>query len=497
MKLFQNFSLEKLKSVFPSIAPRKLISIHIGKNSVKAITVKRTGKKVSIVSSAEVETEPDVVYDINKTGRALSTVLNELGSIARQGIIVTERVKFLASELPVPPGTKLSEDKLSAAVAWEMEPYLDFPARDGIFDYRLVKNKTILGSTPVLISAMTKDEFNGMSEILKDFRISLCRAYSPESALAFSSWIKDKDEDKIAVNCRQDVLTGIYMKALADPFLIQSFPVEPGILVEDQIKTMVLEINASAGDIKKIVIAGDAASEELAERIKTKVDADVRIWRPEKDLEEYGVTVETADLHPGYAEVIGASLQELGFSGKPVGVTGIVPLIKQAREHAYLAPAAGLAVIIVCFLGHYGIVKHRIGYYTTEISSLEKKKKALTMLQEERASLQSRQSSASKKKRYLEDLLPARQKNLLLLLTQLPEVIPNDMVMKNLTQKEAAAFSIAGFALRTGSIGVFAGKLSKLDGCREVKIKSITKQDPGEEKVSFPYEFCMEVVLKK
>jgi len=445
LKLFQNFSLEKLKSILPSTAPRKIVSIHIGKNSVKAIAVKRTGKKVSIVSSAEVETEPDAVYDINKTGRALSNVLNELGSSARQGIIVTERVKFLASELAVPRGTKLSEDKLSAAVAWEMEPYLDFPAQDGIFDYRLVEDKTVLDATPVLISAMTRDEFNGMSELLKDFRISLGRAYSPESALAFSSWIsKSTGEDKIAVNCRRDALTGIYIKASADPFLIQNFPLEPGISVEDQIKTMVLEINASAGDVKKIIIAGDAASEELVERIKTKLDAvDVRIWTPEKDLEEYGVTVETADLHPGYAAVIGASLQELGFSGKPVGVAGRAPLIKQAREHAYLAPAVALTFIIVCFLGHYGIVKHRTGYYTIEISSLEEKKSALTLLQKERTDLQTRQSSAYKKKRYLEDLLPAHQKNLLLLLTQIPEVIPEDMILENLTQEKSSAFSIA------------------------------------------------------
>ncbi len=478
--------------------PRKIVlSIHIGKKSVKAITVKRTGKKAVIVSSAEVETEPDAVYDINKTGRALSNVLNELGSDAKHGIIVTERVKFLASELAVPRGTKLSEDKLSAAVAWEMEPYLDFPAQDGIFDYRLVEDKTVLDATPVLISAMTRDEFNRMSEILKDFRISLCRAYSPEGALAFSSWIKGKGEDKIAVNCRQDALTGIYLKASADPFLIQSFPLEPGALPEDQIAAMVQEISASVGNVKKIVIAGDAASEELAERVKTKLDADARIWCPEKELEEYGLTVETADLHPGYAAVIGASLQELGFSGKPVGVTGRVPFIKQVREQAYLAPAIGLAVIIVCFLGHYGIVKHRIGYYTTEISSLEKEKKALTLLRDERTRLQSKQKSASQKRIYLEKLLPARQKNLLLLLTQLPEVIPNDMVIKNLTQKEASAFSVDGFALHTGSIGLFAGRLSKLDGCREVKIKSITKQKVGEEKASFPYEFCMEVVFKE
>ncbi len=498
MKLFQNFSFQKLKSVIPSTAPRKLISIHIGKNSVKAIAVKRTGKKAVIVSSAEVETEPDAVYDINKTGRALSNVLNELGSGAKQGIIVTGRVKFLASELAVPPGTKLSEDKLSAAVTWEMEPYLDFPAQDGIFDYRLVEDKTISNSKPVLISAMTKEEFNEMSEILKDFRISLCRAYSPESALAFSSWVsKGEGEDKIAVNCRQDALTGIYLKASADPFLIQSFPLEPGALLEDQIIAMVQEINSSAGDVKKIVIAGDAVSEELAENVKTKLDADIRIWRPEKELEEYGVTMETANLHSGYAAVIGAALQELGFSGKPVGVTARVPFIKQAREHAYLAPAVGLAVIIVCFLGHYGIVKHRIGHYSTEISSLEKKKKALTLLRDERIGLQSRQNSASQKRIYLEKLLPARQKNLLFFLKRVPDVILNDTILESLIQKEESSFFLNGFALHTGSIGLFAGKLSKLDGCKEVKIKSITKQKVGEEKFSFPYEFCMEIVLKE
>ena len=489
--------ISSLKSVFPSTGPRKIISIHLGMNSVKAVVVKRKGKKAVIVSSAEIKTDPDALYDISKTGRAISSILNDLGSNVKQGIIVTDRVKFLASELAIPPGIKLSEERLSAAVAWEIEPYLDFPAGEGIFDYRLIPGNTGQVTTPALISAMAKGEFKELAGILKDFRISLRHAYSQEGALAFSSWVKGREKERIAVNCGQDTIIGMYLKASEDPFLIQRFPLEPAILFEDQIASMVRELSASSGEVKEIIIAGDTASEELAESLQSKSGADVRIWSPEKEFEEYGVTMEITGLHPGYAVVIGAALQELGFAGKPVAVTGRVSSIKRVRDRAYLAPAVALAVIIVCFTGHYALVKHRIGFFASDISALEGKKKILTRLRDERVSLQKRQSSASQKRRYLEELLPARQKNLLSLLTQIPEAIPCDMILENLTQNESADFSVTGFALHTGSIGLFAGKLSKFDGCEQVKIKSITGQDKSGGTISFPYAFCIKVVLKK
>ena len=490
--------ISSIKSVLPSTAPRRIVSIHIGTHSIKAVVVKRSGKSAVVISSAETEIDSGSIYDISKVGRSLSAVLNALETDVKQAIIVTDRVKFLAGELAIPPGTKLSDEKLSAAVAWEIEPYLDFPAQAGLFDYRL-ETKVLPGAdtTRVLISAMSKNEFDEITGVLKDFRISFRHAYSPESALAFSSWIRDSEENRIAVNCRNETLTGIYLKSSEDPFLIQSFPLEPDVLLEDQIIAMVQDFSASSGNPNEVVIAGDAASEELVENLKSGLDINCRIWCPEKDLEACGVTIKTDDLNPGYATVIGASLQELGFSEKPVAVTGRVPLIKQIRERAYLAPAVALIIIALFFAGHYAVVKYRTNHFTSRISVLEKKKKMLTQMRDERVNLQSRQSKAYQKKEYLEKLLPARQKNLLFLLTHIPEVIPNNIILDELMQKEAASFSVSGFTLCTGSVGIFAGRLSKLDICKNITVKSITKQDVNGETDYFPYAFCMELVLKE
>ena len=490
--------ISSIKSALPSTAPRRIVSIHLGSHSIKGIVAKRSGKKATIISSAETEIDTGGIHDLSMVGRALSTVLNTLETDVKQAVIVTDRVKFLAGELAIPLGAKLSDEKLSAAVAWEIEPYLDFPAQAGLFDYRL-DNKVSPGAdtTRVLISAMSKKEFDEITGVLKDFRMSFRHAYSPESALAFSSWIRDSEKSRIAVNCRHETLTGIYLKRSEAPFLIQSFPLEPDVLLEDQITAMVQEFSASSGNPDEVVIAGSAACEELAENLKSGLDINCRIWSPEKDLEEYGVTIRTDGLNQGYATVTGASLQELGFSEKPVAVTGRVPLIKQIRERAYLTPAVALIIIALFFAGHYAVVKYRTNHFTSRISVLEKKKSMLTQVRDERVNLQSRQSKAYQKKEYLEKLLPARQKNLLFLLTHIPEVIPDDMILDELMQKEAASFSVNGFTLHTGSVGIFAGRLLKLDICKNITVKSITKQDVNGETDYFPYEFCMELVLKE
>ena len=111
--------ISSIKSALPSTAPRRIVSIHLGSHSIKGIVAKRSGKKATIISSAETEIDTGGIHDLSMVGRALSTVLNTLETDVKQAVIVTDRVKFLAGELAIPLGAKLSDEKLSAAVARE------------------------------------------------------------------------------------------------------------------------------------------------------------------------------------------------------------------------------------------------------------------------------------------------------------------------------------------------------------------------------------------
>lgn len=486
-----------LRSRLPSTSPKKVISIHIGRHSLKGVVVRRDGKRVVIVSAAQVEIDTDAAYDMNKIGRALSSLLNELGSYPKAGIIVTEQVKFLASELGIPPGKKLPEDRLTAAVAWEMEPYVDFPVPEGLFAYRLQPDKTRIDATPVLISAMGKGEFATMAEIFKDFHITLRRTYSPEGAFALASMARTTGQNRIVINCQQDTINGIFLKATAEPSVFQSLPVEPGIPLEKQLQLMIDELIASAGgEAEEVIIAGDIVIDGSVDSPTMELPQNARFWQPEKDPGGFDVRVETADVGPAYAVAVGAAIQELGLVGRPMGVTDKIPLIKRVRERVHLAPAAALVIVILCFFGHYAFVKSRTAHYTSEVKELEEKKKVFTQSRDERTGLTSRQRDITEKKKYLERL-PGRQRNLLLLLSGIPGVLPDTMVLENVTQEDAATFSIAGSALQASSIGLFVNQLSRLEACKQVRVKAITKQDESKEKGALPYGFSVDLTLKE
>ncbi|MBW1741281.1 MAG: hypothetical protein JRJ42_09150 [Deltaproteobacteria bacterium] len=499
-----------LRSRVPSTSPKKVISIHIGRNSLKAVVVRRDRKRLVIVSAAQVETDTEATYDLNKIGRALSNLLNELGSYPKDGIIVTDQVKFLASELPIPPGKKLPEERLAAAVAWEMEPYIDFVVQEGLFAYRLQQDRTRTDNTPVLISAMGKSEFEAISEILKDFRISLSHAYSPDGAFAFASEVRGDAENRIVISCQHSAITALFLSTTSEAFVlkaipvepgfhiavIETIPVEPGVPLDQQIKRVVHELTGSIGEAKEVVVAGDLASEELIDQLKAELSTEVTIWKPEENLKGFGITLETGDMGPAYAAAMGAAVQELGLVGRPLGVTDKIPLIKRVRERVHLAPAVALATVILCFIGHYAFVKSRIGHYTSEVKELEQKKKVFTRLRDERTRLTSRQKDIAGKKRYLENL-PERQKNLVLLLSGIPDLLPDTMVLENIIQEDATSFSIAGSALQASSIGLFANQLSRLEAGKQVTVKAITKQDESKEKGRLPYGFSVELTLKE
>lgn len=493
-KLFPNLAsgLSGICSRFLPGSVNQILSIDLGRRSVRGVVVKKRGRKAHLVSAREVELK-NPAYEIDEIARELGSLLREFEPCPKHIVIVTDHVKFLASELNLPRGKKLPAERLMAAVAWEMEPYLDFPASDALLACQLQEDKARTDTTPVLITAMARSAFSHLREIFKDYGLIVRRAYSPECAYVVVPEIQEEAMSKIFIESRHDVIIGTFLgESQATQF--QSFPFDPeGAGRKKRLKEMIYELTGPSIGMEdvEIVLAGDAISDELVEELRKELK-NVRLWRPENDFKGIEISSDVHDVGPQYAAAAGVALQELGLAGKGrLGVTDRIPFGKKVRQKYYLLPAVSSAIVLLCFLGHYAYMKKSIKNYSSKIQMLEREKKGLTQLKKERERLVSKEKETLGKKRYLENL-PGRQKNLAPVVLGISDVIPYDVVLERLTWGKHG-FSIKGHALEVDSIMVFVKKLSGLESCKSADLESWSKEEATIEGIPLPYDFVIKV----
>ena len=187
----------------------EILAIDLGRATMKAVVVRRQGRKVNILSAAEIEYTLDGKGNSSNPVMVMSEVLEKLGKYPMRVVLVSSEVKFLTSELPLPSEVKLSSDKLFEAVKWEAQAYLDFPASEGFLGYQLRKNIHPIrkefsnGSdkngktTPVLITAMSKEAYNRLNNICERCHINLRSVYPNENIFTFSTNYFSEESVKI------------------------------------------------------------------------------------------------------------------------------------------------------------------------------------------------------------------------------------------------------------------------------------------------------------
>ncbi len=484
----------RLKNII-SLLPAKLVVIDLEKHFLKAIVAKRKGDRLVITSCAEIErSDDDFSHDL---GKLLQRKEHYSGYAT---ILVTDQVHFLASELSMPPGKKLPQDKLLAAASWEMEPYLDFSPSEGLFCYQLQEYKAKGDTTPVLISAIDRKTYSGFSEILKNYRLTLQRVYSPEGALSYASYLPAEGKNKIVIDCRQDSAKGIFLLPTG-PFMFQTLPLDVKGL-QESVKDVIQDLSASADTVDEIVISGDGDLENLIRELKPEFEK-IRIWKPEADAPvkiEFGPDLR--EFGPQYAAVLGAVLQEFKVTGKtPFGITDRVffaaSIAKKLKEDRRLLPAFILVLFFLSLAGHYVNMKVSIDKYQTDNKALENERKRLLAPIEKKRQITEKINNLRGKKEYLEKTIPAAQKNLLAVLCGLSYLRPNDMVLTRFYQEEdTRLFAIEGNAYRGDSVARFNRELSKLALCEEVKIKSLQNHQDGKKGI-FPYHFVINLKFKQ
>ena len=473
---------------FPTLG--KVVSIDLGKHSIKAAVVRKQGDGAVISSCAEIDRTHDDIY------QDLADMLERVKIGSGRAIIVTDQVRFLASELSIPPDKKLPEDKLLSAVAWEMEPYLDFPPAEGLLTYQLQAHETGGDTTPVLISAVDRGTYARFSEILKGQRLTLYRAYSPEGAFASASRLPGKDKSKIVIDCRQDSIRSVFLLTTG-PFVFQNLPGDVRD-IEESLREITRDMTAAAGRADEIVIAGDGISDDVVHDLKPEF-GNVRPWT----LEDGPVRVELGpgilDFGPRYATAMGAALQELKVGTLvPFGVTDRVSLIKsitkRVKKDKLILPAAMLTLFFVAVTVHFVTIKVSISRCTSEIKVLNEEKKRLLIPIEKKKDLLDKIKKVNEKIDYLEETLCIGQKNLLTVLYGISSLRPNDMVLTEISQNEDGSFTIEGNALQGRSVAYFSNKLSALKFCKKATISTMNNEGISEG-VLFPYHFIIDIKI--
>ncbi len=471
---------------------RKIISIDIDGSSIKAVTAERKGRKAVITHCAQIE----------RTSGALSTdignLLEEKGIVSGRCIVVSDDVRFLSSELGgIQDQDKVSEDNLTEAAKWEMEPYLDFPVAEGLFTCQVQEKETGGDAMPVLISAVNREMYSRHSEILKAQGLDLYRVYSPEAASTTVLSHPAGADKKIVIDCRQGSVKGICF-ASTGPISFQSNSLDSAGL-EQAAGNVIQSLIENASASTEIIIAGDGMADDLIEMLRPKFK-NIRKWELSDCPVEISV-VSDVNFSPEYATAMGAAMQELGLAGSaPFGATDRVSVIrsiqKKIKEDERILCAAAIAPLILFIGCHYASTKLSTYRYAGAVSHLKEEKKKLSRPIEKKEKLETKLREIRQRRQYLEEILPARGKNLLSAFSAISRLRPSDMVLTRFYKEKDDRFIIEGDALYGRSVANFKNELSALTFCDRVVIKSLDSGESGEKKF-FPCHFTMSLKFRE
>lgn len=487
---YSNVMLERLKR------PGQMMGIHLEHDEITVLSLKEEETGFTVRSAV-------------RTPRSSGDLGGDLGRIFTKGggglfrgkaVIVTDDVKFLAIDLRAAGSEKLSEEKLLAAAIWEMEPYLDFPASDGLFECQL-QTRTQAGDTiPVLISAILKKTYAELTAALKGYGIDLVAAYPPQAALACASNLPEPGKSKILLDVGRDNIKAVLLSENG-PVVFQDRPTDtPADLSEGTIRDIVYGLGAREGDEIEMLLSGRDLDEDLVKAFDSDFTV-TRAWGT-ADLPGKDPVCAAAEFGPAYAIATGAVLRTMGRNGAMIpAVTDRVPLGKRAakaiKDNEKAVPAIVLSGFVLCLGLHFGYTQFRISRYQSAIQRLEKEKESLEAPLTENKRLRGEIEKAQKKTKFIRDTLPVQQRHILILLEALPKMVPLDLVVNKIRQLDTRTFTLEGNAFRGKAITDFSQALVTMEACRDASLTGVQRaSNDSTRSKALPYDFTIKVVFK-
>lgn len=497
---------DKLKNLISHFRTFTILSIDLSQDKTKAVVVKRQGKKTSILAIAEVDS-------LAKDG--IGKLLNKLKYYPKDVVVVSNKVKLLASELPIPTYVKLSSDKMCEAVHWEAEPYFDFSVSEGIFKYQLSTNKVSLSkddsTTPVLISAMSRKDYAQLSNDYRKHNLNLRSAYAKENAFAFATTNSSvKNENRIILKLEQDSAMGIFVNNKGSVIFQHSSI--------DTVERLVSELVANTEELREIIIIdGENLPESdtlivhkefikgLIGRLENSFQIPVRRWDFREDLKDCQLMNKSIYINSQYTSAIGAAFQELEISGHSVlGVNDRLNLHQILKSKTDLLPIFLAGLLVFTFLTHYFYCKFSLFHYSSSVRRLQAEKNRLQapFVSAKAAKIKLEEVKKeiikiAEKKEYIQEILPLRHKTLFSFLQGLSERIPDEVILSKISQETTDMFLLEGQSVSANSVMLFVERLENLKATREVGIISINEKKDNKEEDLFLYSFVISVILNR
>jgi Tfp pilus assembly protein PilN len=473
---------------------RQLTGIHLDHDEIRMVSL-RQGPAGPVLHAA---------VTIKRAHGALAADLAEFARETKgftgPTVIISEEVKFLSIDLEAAGSDALSEERLLAAAIWEMEPFLEFTASEGLFQCRLQPGGEARSTVPVLVSAVSRQIYADLAAALKKLGLDLVAAYAPQAALACASDLAAVGKSKLLLDVGAESIRAVLLSDRG-PVAFQDAPRGPSSTsCATMIHDMAYGLGLPADADVELVLSGTDLDTDLAESLASFFPL-IRIWGT-GDAVGANDTAEVVDCNPAYALAAGAVFGQMRRFGQMVpAVTDRVPfskaLIDKLKQNRRAVPAAVLICFIVCLGAHYGFTQWRIARYNSEIRLLETRKARLEAPLVESKRLKETIAGITQKIHFIEHTLPSQNRHILTLFTALAELVPTDVAVDKIEQLDTRTFLLNGNAFRGKAITDFSEALSALESCEAAILVNVRRSEGSETTRSkiLPYSFAIRVMF--
>ena len=466
-------------------------AIHLTDNTIRFLEMQRRGDKGVIrrcLSSKRGE-ERDLLQDLKNAFKQCP--------VKGKVVIITDEVRFLASELNIMDAEHLSEEKQLAAAMWEIEPYLDFSPSEGLFACEIQQQNIRGDRMPVLVAAIKRVRYTMYETILKDHNLELVNVYAPETAITASLDFQTNKDRKFVIGCYGQRIMGVSITD-QEPFVFQEKKPVDKERIGPVLEEIIRELTDIAGRADEIVLAGRHISDEDFDSFEWASER-IRTWNL-NDLKNVVNETGNVGIDPEYAASVSVALHELGLLQlKLPALTDRVPmkniLVKKVNENPRLIPGITLGCLIFLLGAHYIYTVTYMNICEKRLGRLKTEEHMLTGPAEEERRLRSQLEQIKNKKFYIEETLPQCNSRILGTLNTVSELIPQDVVLDSIRQEQDGSFTIEGNSFSGQSITDFNDSLSSLDYCKTTVLENVSrsKKASGTRERIFPYSFSIKI----
>ncbi len=465
-------------------------SVHITENNLILLQIQRRKTTGEIIKCFATDRglEKDLKHDLQNLFRECP--------VKGRVVIITDEVRFLASELNVADPGLLSEEKQLAAAMWEIEPYLDFSAKEGIFACKVHNKNTGGNSAPALVAAMRNTGFSFYENILKEYRLELANICAPETAIAASLDFNTGNENKFVIGCYGSRIIGVCVTNQG-PSVFQEKMLIAGEDISPALSEIINDLTVISGGADEIVLAGRRIAEEGPD-LYSLDHGRVRLWQHD-DLKPL-FSKNGLNIQPEYAAAAGAALNELDIIKFKIPVlTNRISvkklLVKKVNENPRLMPLITAIVLIFLLASHYVYTITSISLSEKRFGTLKVEERSLTGPLEEEKRLIKQLEQIRKKKTYIEETLPGYNAQILSMLDAVSILIPRDVVLDSIRQEENGEFTLEGNSYSGQSITDFNDSLSLLEYCEATVLDNVSrpKKSTGAREKLLPYSFSIKM----